>query len=93
MIGIDKKQLEKSLLARLEDEEEWSDLLERTEGDWRFEPDADYDDGCWLDCSQWLWEGDYLGYRVEVSATPGDRWARYEEVPPIGDVRRVRVLG
>lgn len=93
MIGIDKKQLEANLLARLEDEDEWAALLERTEGDWDFHPDASYDDGCWCDESRWRWSGEYLGYRVEVSASPGDRWSRYEEVPPIGDVRKVRVLG
>lgn len=93
MIGIDKKQLEANLFARLEDEDEWEALLERTYGDWDFDPDADYDEGHWMDLSRWRWTGDYLGYRVRITATPeSGKYDRFEEVPPIGDLRSVEVL-
>lgn len=92
MIGIDKKQLELNLLNRLEDPDEWESFLDRTKYEWSFDPDASCDDGIWCDDSRWRWSGEYLGYRVEVTALPGDRWARYEEEPPIGDVYKVRVI-
>ncbi len=96
MTGISKKQLEANLLARLEDEDEWEPFLERTYGDWDWSPDASYDDGAWMDESRWYWTGNYLGYRVRITADWERSRGGYDatsEVPPVGDVRRVEVLG
>lgn len=96
LTGIDKKQLEKNLLNRLQDEDEWAGLLETIHAaDWRYEPDASYDNGSWSDDSRYYWTGEYLGYRVEITAVP-EKWtggySRYEEIPPVGEVLRVEVL-